>query len=173
MAVNNQELFFHSSTLPSPPQVAAKYNKPMSEIEITLNGLQVSAGRMQLGAKMGMATTKITAAETVATMPVEGNRQSMGLLHGGATAALCETVGSIAAAAHAQTVGEESGQTLVAVGTEVSISHLRSTQGGTVTATATALHLGRTRTVHQVRVKDDEDRLVSFATVTNMIIAPR
>lgn len=108
------------------------------------------------------------ATRTVITAPLDGNRQSSGLLHGGASAALAETAASLAAQAHARSLLGERGH---AVGVELSISHLRAARQGSVRAVATALHLGRTSTVHLVDVLDDEDRLVASARVTNRILA--
>ncbi|MDN6566247.1 MAG: hotdog fold thioesterase [Actinomyces sp.] len=112
--------------------------------------------------RMGMEVIEHTAQRTVLTMPVEGNRQSVGLLHGGGSAALAETAASLAAQAQAWSVGARS-----AVGVELSISHLRSTRSGQVTAVATALHLGRTSTVHLVDIRDERGTLISSARVTN------
>lgn len=103
-------------------------------------------------------------------MPVLGNTQPSNLLHGGATAALCETAASLAAVEHAKQLFGADG---VAVGTELSISHVRSGRTGLVHATAVALHLGRTSTVHAVEVTDDEGKLVSTALVTNRILVPK
>lgn len=119
-----------------------------------------------LTTKLGMHVVQASAAAAVLTMPVEGNTQIHGILHGGATAALCETAASLSAAAHAESLSPD----LIAVGSELSISHLRAGQGSRVTAHATAIHLGRTSTVHEVRVTDDGGRLVSVARVTNRLI---
>ncbi len=117
-----------------------------------------------LGDKLGIVALELTAEHAVFTMPVEGNTQVAGVLHGGATAALCENAASRAANVYAREKGA------VAMGTELSISHVRPGLSGLVTATATAEHLGRTRTVHRVTVKDERGRLVSTALVTNMIV---
>ncbi len=134
----------------------------MEQIPLTSHGVEL-CDRLQI------STLEVAAQRTVLTMPVTGNRQLVGLLHGGGTAALCETAGSLAALAHARQLDPK----LVAVGTELNISHLRSVSEGTVTATATALHLGRTRTVHRVEVHDQDDGLVASAQVTNLIVTPR
>ncbi len=110
-------------------------------------------------------------ARTVITMPVEGNTQSAGILHGGASAALAETAASFAAQIHARAVhGRDTG---FAVGTELSISHISSARAGVVTATATAVHLGGSSTVHLVELRDGDGRLISTARVTNRILARR
>ncbi|WP_084078412.1 PaaI family thioesterase [Demequina sp. NBRC 110057] len=108
---------------------------------------------------MGMSLTSASAARVEGTMPVEGNRQPYGLLHGGASAALAETLGSIAANIHA-------GPDHVAVGIELSISHHRSATAGTVTGIAEAVHLGRTVATYAVRVEDETGRLLATARLT-------
>lgn len=122
-----------------------------------------------LDAKLGSKVTSAEPEKTVVTMPVDGNTQPFGSLHGGATAALCETAASVAAYAHATKIATEA-DPLIAVGTELSISHLKTATQGTVKATATAVHLGRRRTVHSVQVVDDKGRTIATALVTNMII---
>ena len=114
--------------------------------------------------KLGISTQVLTAEHTVLTMPVKGNTQPYGLLHGGASAALAETAASKAALEHAKTIGR------FAVGTEVSISHLRGIREGTVRATATAKHLGRSSTVHFVQICDEADELIATALVTNRLL---
>lgn len=106
---------------------------------------------------------------TLVSMPVEGNTQSAGVLHGGASAALAETAASFAAQIHAREVhGRDRG---FAVGTELSISHIRPLRSGTVTAEAVAVHLGSSSTVHLVELRAEDGRLVSSARVTNRILA--
>lgn len=127
--------------------------------------------------KLGIQVVEAQAGVAVATMPVETNTQVVGLLHGGATAALAETVASVAASVHAYNLSEGAKDAhqgaLIAVGTEITISHLRSVREGLVTASAQAVHLGRRRTVHLVRVEDEDGRLVATAQATNMIVAGR
>src|SRR3954471_3486801 len=107
-----------------------------------------NGGRGTLIETMGITVTEASADRVVATMPVAGNTQPYGLLHGGASAVLAETLGSIAAAQHA---GEGRG----AVGIELNATHHRSARSGVVTGTATALHLGRTLASYQVVVEDE------------------
>ena len=86
--------------------------------------------------------------KTVISMPVEGNTQSAGILHGGASAALAETAASFASQIHARNVhGADRG---FAMGTELTISHISSVSTGRVIATATAIHLGGSSTVQLV-----------------------
>lgn len=114
-----------------------------------------------------MEVVENTARRTVVTAPLDGNRQTTGILHGGASAALAETAASLAAQVHAHALLGAAGR---AVGVELSVSHLRAAREGSVRAVATALHLGRTSTVHQVDVLDEEDRLIASARVSNRIL---
>ncbi|MCM3898236.1 MULTISPECIES: PaaI family thioesterase [Actinomycetes] len=116
----------------------------------------------------GMEVLEHTAARTVISMPIDGNRQSAGILHGGASAALAETAASFAAQIHARETNP--GKPAFAVGTELNASHIGAGREGTVTATATAVHLGRSSTVHTVEIRDEADRLISVARVTNRIL---
>ncbi|WP_421741576.1 PaaI family thioesterase [Cellulomonas sp.] len=116
--------------------------------------------------RMGIVVIEASAQRTVATMPVAGNTQPYGLLHGGASAVLAETLGSISAMAHA-------GEGRAAVGIELNATHHRSARSGLVTGTATALHLGRTLATYQVVVEDDGGRLVCTARLTCMLIDAR
>lgn len=131
-----------------------------------------------LGDKMGMKVLESNEERTVIRMPVQGNTQVVGILHGGATAALCETAASTAAMVHADRLvrdAEEQGEAplgpLGAVGTELTVSHLRPAREGFVTATAKSVHLGRRTTVHSVIVLNDEGQKVAVALATNMIVA--
>ena len=102
-----------------------------------------------------------------ATMPVdERTRQPFGLLHGGASVALAETVGSTAALLTLDTEQE------LAVGLDINANHLRGVRQGSVTATARALHLGRSTQVWEIRVTDEKDKLVCISRLT-MAVVPR
>src|SRR5687767_5625706 len=87
-----------------------------------------------LGVKMGLQIAEASPHRVVGTMPVEGNTQPYGLLHGGASAVLAETLGSVAAHLHA-------GPGRFAVGVELNITHHRAMRSGVVTGVATPLHL--------------------------------
>lgn len=116
--------------------------------------------------RMGIDIIELTAERTVATMPVEGNTQPAGLLHGGASAALAETVASYAAIAHAGTGGG-------VVGLDLNATHHKGARSGTVTAVATALHLGRTLASYDITVTDESGQRVCTARLTCMILASR
>nr|WP_232820391.1 hotdog fold thioesterase [Brachybacterium sp. YJGR34] len=104
------------------------------------------------------------------TMPVAGNTQPAGLLHGGATIALAESVASFAAILRAREVHGEGAQ---AVGTSVSALHHRSARSGIVTATCTALRTGRQIASYQVEVRDDRGTLLSTVSVQTTLLPPR
>ncbi|CAA9266462.1 MAG: 1,4-dihydroxy-2-naphthoyl-CoA hydrolase in menaquinone biosynthesis [uncultured Arthrobacter sp.] len=116
----------------------------------------------RLTVKMGITFSEMSAERMVASMPVAGNEQVAGILHGGAHLVLAETLGSFAAGIHA-------GPGRNALGIEISATHHRSIAAGTVTGTATAIHLGRTLTTHEVVMTDEEGRRLSTARITNLI----
>ncbi|WP_295780754.1 PaaI family thioesterase [uncultured Microbacterium sp.] len=117
-----------------------------------------------LDERLGIVVTAQAADRVSASMPVDGNTQSLGRLHGGATAALAEAVGSWAAMIHASTLGK------VCVGVDLNITHHRGARAGRIHAVATAAHRGRRVATYDVRVVDDEDRLVATARITNLIV---
>ena len=119
---------------------------------------------------MGMEVLVHSPTRTLVSMPVKGNTQSAGILHGGASAALAETAASFASQIHARAVHGELG---FAVGTELSISHISSATSGTVTAEARAVHLGGSSTVHLVELRAEDGRLISTSRVTNRILKRR
>lgn len=101
----------------------------------------------------------------VATMPVNSKvHQPMGLLHGGATVALAESVGSAASIMFINTEKEE------VRGIEISANHLRSIRKGVVTGTARIIHKGRSIHLWEIKVTDEAGRLISLCKLTNMVI---
>lgn len=100
----------------------------------------------------------------VGRMPVEGNTQPFGLLHGGASCVLAETLGSIGSTLHGSTMGK------VAVGVDINATHHRAARTGYVTGVATAIHLGRTTTSYEVVITDDRDRRICTARLTCQLI---
>jgi 1,4-dihydroxy-2-naphthoyl-CoA hydrolase len=116
----------------------------------------------ELSRKMGVEFVELSAEKSVARMPVEGNRQVIGLLHGGAHVVLGESLGSISAAIHA-------GPGRFAVGIEINATHSRSVTDGWVTATCEALVLGRTLATHQTVIRDEEGRRLSTVRMTNLL----
>lgn len=118
----------------------------------------------ELDEKMGVKIISQSADEVVATMPVEGNRQSFGILHGGAMAAFAEALGSWAAVIHA-------GEGRTAFGIDINATHHRSSKSGVVTGTARALHRGNTIATYEVLIHDDSGNLLCTARITNLIRA--
>lgn len=121
-----------------------------------------SAPAGDLGKKMGIEVLEASAERSVARMPVEGNTQPYGILHGGAHVVLAESLGSMSAHLHA-------GPGRYAVGIEVNASHSRSVTSGWVTGTCTAISLGNTLTLHEVVMTDDEGRRLSTVRITNLL----
>ncbi|GGM38801.1 hypothetical protein GCM10010102_37960 [Promicromonospora citrea] len=113
--------------------------------------------------RMGMELLELAPDRAVGRIPVAGNTQPAGLLHGGASVALAETLGSLAAQAHA-------GPGRNAVGIEVSATHHRGVREGWVTGTATALHLGRSTASYEIVVTDEAGKRVCTARLTCMIL---
>ncbi|MDT3343962.1 PaaI family thioesterase [Microbacterium aquilitoris] len=121
-----------------------------------------SRGMGALAEKMGMEFTEFSPERAVARMPVAGNTQPVGLLHGGAYVVLGESLGSMHANLHA-------GPGRLAVGIDINATHTRSATEGWVTGVCTPLHLGRSLTVHEIVVSDDQGRRCSTVRITNMV----
>lgn len=115
-----------------------------------------------LAEKMGIELLELSAEKAIAKMPVDGNTQPLGVLHGGAHVVLAETLGSIAANVWA--FPEK-----VAVGIEVNASHSRSVSTGFVIGTCTAINLGKTLTLHEISVTDETGKILSTVRITNFI----
>lgn len=109
--------------------------------------------------RLGLEFLEVTGDRVTARIPVEGNTQPYGLLHGGATAALCETVGSVGTAL---LVGPDRRT----VGLELNVNHIRTVRRGHVTATAEPLHVGETTAVWDIRVQDDDGQLIAVSRLT-------
>jgi 1,4-dihydroxy-2-naphthoyl-CoA hydrolase len=116
----------------------------------------------ELNERLGVEFVEATPTRVVATMPVEGNRQPFGLLHGGASVALGESLGSTLAALN-------SPPDRSAVGIEISATHHRSALSGRVTGVATPLNVGRTLVTSEIVVSDDQDRRVCTVRLTCLL----
>jgi 1,4-dihydroxy-2-naphthoyl-CoA hydrolase len=116
----------------------------------------------ELAVKMGIEFLELSAAHSVARMPVEGNRQVIGLLHGGAHVVIGETLGSVSSAIHA-------GPGRYAVGIEINATHSRSATEGWVTATCDALVLGRTVCTHEIVIRDEAGERLSTVRMSNLL----
>lgn len=117
----------------------------------------------RLDDKLGITITDFDPDRLVATMPVEGNQQPFGILHGGATCTLAETVGSIAAALGA-------GPDRQVVGIELNVSYLRAATSGSVTAVCTPVRRGRTLSTFLIQMSDDDGKPTATARLTCMTL---
>src|SRR5580698_6242744 len=115
-----------------------------------------------LADRMGIAIVSASAAEVVATMPVAGNIQPYGLLHGGASCVLAETIGSLGSALHA-------GPGRIVVGVEINATHHRAARDGLVTGVATLAHGGRTVATFDIVITDEAGRRVCTSRLTCLI----
>jgi len=131
---------------------------------ITPSQLQLIA-KDTMGEHLGIEFTKIGENSLSARMPVDNRtRQPYGLLHGGASATLAETVGSVASAF----VIDQ--QRFYCVGIEINANHIRSIREGFVYATATPLHLGKTTHVWDIRINDEREKLICVSRLTVAIL---
>jgi 1,4-dihydroxy-2-naphthoyl-CoA hydrolase len=112
--------------------------------------------------RMQIEVLEATPQRLVGRMPVEGNTQPYGLLHGGASVVLAETLGSIGSALHA-------GPHRIAVGLDINATHHRAARSGFVTGTATALSLGGTLASYEIVITDDQDRRVCTCRITCLL----
>ncbi len=112
--------------------------------------------------KIGLQLIEVTKDRVVGTLPVDGNRQSYGLIHGGANASLAEVLGSIAAAVNA-------GPERAAMGLELSCTHHRAVRAGRVTGVCTPLHVGRNVSTWETVITDDQGRRTCTARLTCVV----
>ena len=129
------------------------------ELTIAEYVAQLPQGMGGLNDKMGIELVEISAERVVGTMPVEGNTQPYGLLHGGASVVLAETLGSVGSAIHGH-------PDRLSVGVDINATHHRAATGGTVTGVATAIHLGRSMATYDVVVSDERGRRVCTSRIT-------
>ena len=116
-----------------------------------------------LNERMGIQLVEWSPDRVVGTMPVEGNTQPYGLLHGGASVVLAESLGSTGSALHAY-------PDRIAVGVDINATHHRSARSGTVTGVATPVHLGRSMATYEVVITDEEGRRVCTSRITCALI---
>jgi 1,4-dihydroxy-2-naphthoyl-CoA hydrolase len=135
-------------------------------MSITIEQLR-SSGTKHLADALGITLVELTKERVVATMPVdERTRQPFGILHGGASVALAETVASLAATMNADL--EKS----YVVGLEINANHIRAKRDGLVTGTATPIHVGRSTQVWEVKIVDEQQRLICVSRCT-LAVVPR
>ncbi len=120
-----------------------------------------------LAERMGIVLVETTPERVVGTMPVEGNTQPYGLLHGGASCVLAETLGSVGSALHAaRTHGG------LALGIDINATHHRSARSGLVTGVATAIHLGSSMASYEIVITDAGGARVCTARLTCLLRRP-
>ncbi|MFC4230910.1 hotdog fold thioesterase [Parasediminibacterium paludis] len=125
-------------------------------------------GKNTHGEHLGIQFSEIGPDYLKATMPVDNRtRQPYGLLHGGASVALAETVGSVASAL---VINHE---TMMCVGLEINANHLRGVKEGLVTATATPLHIGAGTHVWDIKIHDEKEHLICISRLTVAILKSR
>jgi uncharacterized protein (TIGR00369 family) len=131
--------------------------KQVPSIEEFIAGMPQGMG--VLNDRMGIELLEISPERVVATMPVEGNTQPYGLLHGGASVVLAETLGSVGSGLHAL-------PDRFSVGVDINATHHRTATSGTVTGVATAIHLGRSSASYEVVITDEDGRRVCTSRIT-------
>jgi uncharacterized protein (TIGR00369 family) len=119
-----------------------------------------------LDQKMGIEILEASPQRLVGRMPVEGNTQPLGLLHGGANVVLAESLGSIGTALHA-------GPDRMIVGVDINATHHKSARSGFVTGTATAISLGKTMCSYQIEITNEDGQRTCTARITCLILAER
>lgn len=139
-------------------------DQALSSVDAVL--AQMPEGMGALNEKMGIEITEISPDRIVATMPVEGNTQPYGLLHGGASVVLAESLGSVGSAIAAA-------PDRIAVGVDISATHHRSATSGTVTAVATPAHVGRSMATWEVVISDERGKRVCTARITCALVPAR
>ncbi len=118
-----------------------------------------------LAAHLGIRITEVTDNSLVGTMPVDARtHQPYGILHGGASVALAESLGSVAATLCLDFT------THYPVGLEINANHLRSVREGLVTGTATPIHVGRTTQVWNIDIRDEQGRMVCVSRITLAVL---
>ncbi len=132
------------------------------DLDPSLASRLVGTGGGALPGRMGIELLELSAEYSIGRMPVDGNTQVLGLLHGGAHLVLGETLGSMSSAIHA-------GPEHYVVGIEINATHSRSITEGWVTGTCTALVLGRTLCTHEIVMTDEQGRRLSTVRMTNMV----
>ncbi|MDA2815169.1 PaaI family thioesterase [Nocardiopsis sp. RSe5-2] len=115
-----------------------------------------------LGERMGIELVEASPERVVGRMPVDGNTQPYGLLHGGASCVLAETLGSVGSALIA-------GEGRIAVGIEISATHHRAATEGHITGTATPVHAGRTLATWDIEITRDDGKRVCTSRLTCML----
>ncbi len=143
-------------TFPTPQEIQSLSPE---ELASKLNGIPGT-----LGSKLGIQITHATPGRILATMPVEGNRQPAGRLHGGASIALAEELASVGSWLNLDV------STQVAVGVDINATHIRGVTAGEVTAEATLTYRGRTTLVWNIVLRDERGKETCLARCTCQVI---
>ena len=122
------------------------------------------SGMGELGVRMGIRILEASPERVVGTMPVEGNTQPFGLLHGGASCVLAETLGSVGAVMHGRSVDRPFG-----VGVDINATHHKSARSGLVTGVARPVHRGRTMATYEVVITDELGERICTARITCLL----
>ncbi len=147
------------SDAPSTPAPASRTGSEHLDDHLDALGLDAAGTLIE---RMGIEVLEAGRERVVATMPVEGNTQPYGLLHGGASVVLAETLGSIGA-------GITAGPGRFAVGLDINATHHRAARAGVVTGTATLISAGRTLASYDVVVTDEDGRRVCTSRITCLL----
>ena len=123
-------------------------------------------GSGALDKKMGIEITEASLTRLVGTMPVEGNTQPMGILHGGASVVLAESLGSVGTQLNA-------GENRRIVGIDINATHHKATASGSVTGVATAVSIGKTLCCWDIIITNEDGQRTCTARITCMILAER
>ena len=148
---------------PAPDPTTAAAVGPALDLDAFLGAMPEGMGK--LNERMGIDLVEVSAERVVGTMPVEGNTQPYGLLHGRASGVLAETLGSVGSGVHAH-------PDRFSVGVDINATHHRSATTGTVTGVATAVHLGRTSASYEIVITDERGKRVCTSRITCALIEP-
>jgi 1,4-dihydroxy-2-naphthoyl-CoA hydrolase len=149
------------------PGTVRHMGEPMEPAVVVEAWAQTAGGVGALADRMGIAVTEISTQRVVGTMTVEGNTQPFGILHGGASCVLAESLGSMGASLHAfQLFGG------YALGVDISATHHRAARTGTVTGVATPLHLGSSVATYDIVISDEQGQRVCTARLTCLLRRP-
>jgi len=147
-------------------QPSTQHLTPRTLPEISLDQLRARATH-NLASTLGIELRELTPQRVIATMPVDDRtRQPFGILHGGASVALAETIASLGGAVNVDL------DRFVVVGVEINANHLRAKKDGVVTGTGTPIHVGRSTQVWEVRIVDENDRPICVSRCT-LAVVPR
>lgn len=144
------------------PDVSLTAETPPEAVELLLTQLRSPEAGGELAGKMGIDFVELAHDHLTGSVPVGGNRQPMGLFHGGGHVVLAESLASM----HSYLLS--GGKNVV--GVDLNATHLRAVRDGVVTGRAEVLHQGRTIVSHEVRMTDEAGRLLSIVRITNMIL---